>query len=99
MQMMHSLRATHSRHAPRRRGIQYAVLTRFDRNRRGVLDRPPSRTMTERVARERLTTVIASAAKQPIVRHHGEMDCVVAPLLAMTATTINVPGGQSGTTP
>ncbi|MHC2338315.1 putative GIY-YIG superfamily endonuclease [Bradyrhizobium sp. USDA 4454] len=36
------------RHAPRRRGIQYAGTTVAGRNRHGVLDRPPSRTMTSR---------------------------------------------------
>jgi len=29
------------RHAPRRRGIQYAAASRFNHRRRGILDRPP----------------------------------------------------------
>src|SRR3982074_3226232 len=34
------------RHTPRRRGIQYAAPFEIRPKRRGILDRPPSRTMT-----------------------------------------------------
>ncbi len=42
--------SSHHHHAPRRRGIQYAETSRFDHNRLGLLDRPPSRTMTSECA-------------------------------------------------
>ncbi len=39
----------HRRHTPRRRGIQYAASSRFHHRHLGILDRPPSRTMTNMI--------------------------------------------------
>src|ERR1700720_2436454 len=38
--------ATHYRHTPRKRGIQYAAVPRFHHKRSGILDHPLSRMMT-----------------------------------------------------
>src|SRR6266705_6618241 len=38
--------AATSRHAPRKRGIQYVAASRFHHRRRGILDRPVKRAMT-----------------------------------------------------
>ena len=62
----------------------------------GILDRPPSRTMTVRLViashpvgakRRRMT----GSAKQSIGQQKESMDCFVASLLAMTAVTADTP--------
>jgi hypothetical protein len=80
------------------RSIQYAVASRLNQWRLGVLDRPPEPVIGRRVAstrwlamtaesgRDGFGTVIArsEATKQSISRRKERMDCFVASLLAMT---------------
>ncbi|PSO29881.1 hypothetical protein C7G41_21380 [Bradyrhizobium sp. MOS002] len=65
---MRALRALR-RHSPRRRGIQYAAPHRCNHVCLGVLDRPPSRTMTveraDRGQRRRHNCAALTCCMQP----------------------------------
>src|SRR5260370_11646743 len=71
-------------------GIQYAAALSSITDFSGILDRPPSRTMTARIqiSNNQPLNVIASEAKQSTARAIVTMDCFVASLLAMTTNIV-----------